>query len=571
MPRLPEPRSPALRELARQLRFQPADASHRQLGRAEELALQLLTEYEPQRQWPAEWVVFRITGYRSDQPGPELSGTIRGTDLLHDLGALIQLLSAAGHESEASLREADPARWITAPDLCTRWSISRQTLDRYRALGLFSRRVRIARPPGTRAAPQRTLFDLRTVEAFETTHHQTLAKAGAFSRIDPDLAERLHRRAARYHRLLHFSLSRIVQRLAPRFKRSATAIRRAILDADAAAEHPLFTLRARPPASGKSETVRAFRRGEPAAALAKSSRRSRASVYRMVASERARRLRELNLTAPARPDFTTPAAAAPLLSSPAATQGLGRPLPHTLAELIEQAGATEPAAARERALGAAYALLRFQAARAISTLGPAPAILDTSPARRGIDWVETHLRWAARIKAELVRSQFALLLRTVDTQLARPLSAFPGATAVELVSTLAHALFDAADRHDPFKGGRLAAPAGLALNRAAAKWAEEHPADIAPHPARALARAAPSSARLDHLWASLTPWSAWLDPPADARERIETIRGRARDVLIARLGWDARPPRTVPEVARELSLTPHAVSRAERAAMKQLL
>jgi hypothetical protein len=180
------------------------------------------------------------------------------------------------------------------------------------------------------------------------------------------------------------------------------------------------------------------------------------------------------------------------------------------------------------------------------------------------------LRWASRIKAELVRSQLGLLLRTVDSQLGRPLTEFPGAIAVDLVGTLAAAVFEAADRHDPFKGGRLAAPAGIAMNRAAAKWAEDHPRELAPQPARPLARAAPSHARTEHIWMALTPWSAWLEPAPGVREKIDSINPRERDVLIVRLGWDARPPRTVAEAAKELSLTTQAVIRAERLAMRQL-
>jgi len=585
MPRLPEPRTPALRELARQLRFQPADASHRQLGRAEELALQLLTDYEPEREWPVEWVVFRVTGYRSERQDPELSGAVHGKDLQHDLAALIQLLSAAGHESEALLKQPAPSRWVTVEELCARWNVSRQTLDRYRVLGLFSRRVVVERAAGKRAAPHRSLFNIQTIEAFERTHTLALEKAGAFSRVGDQLTSRLYRRAARYHRLLAWSPARIAQRLAPRVGRSVGAVRRAILDADRAAEVPLFASRKALRTGMRAAAVTEYRRGGRARDLAASAGRSRASVYRMVASERARRLKGLNLTAPARPDFAKPAAAAELLGSGAATQGLGRPLPHTLAELIEQAEAAEPAAAKERTLGAAYALLRFEASRAIAALGPSPSILceAASPKKkmprgaalpagsRGIDWIETRLRWAARIKAELVRSQLGLLLRTVESQLGRPLPAFSGALAVDICTVLAAAVFEAADRHDPFKGGRLAAPAGLSMSRAAARWAEEHPHELVQHAARSLARPAPSHARLDHLWTTLTPWTTWLEPPPGARERIETVKGRGREVLIARLGWDARPPRTVSEVAGELGVTAQAVIRAERAAMRQLL
>lgn len=566
-----------MQELARQLRFQPSDASRRQLLRAEELALQLLEEHEPDREWPVEWVVFRITGYRTDETAPAFAGTIRGGALQRDLGSLIQILSEAAGERESELRSESPARWLTGEELCARWSVTRQTLDRYRSLGLFSRRARTDRPRGSRIAPERVLFDRRVVEAFERVHAAALARAGAFSRTDDRFAERVHRRAARYHRMLGWSLSRIAQRLAERTSRSAGAVRRAVLEIDARAAEPVFTTRPSLRRAGREDVVREYKRGGKIRELASSAGRSRASVYRMVASERARRLRDLHLVAPARPELGDERAAAKLLDSPHASTSLGRPLPHTVADLLEQAQETEPSAARERALGAAYALLRLQAAMAIAQMGRAPAVLGRGKGRAsasaagGLDWVETRLRWAMRIKAELVRSQLGLLLRTVESQLGRRLSDFPGAVAVDLVGALAAAVFDAADRHDPFKGGRLAAPAGLAMNRAAAKWAEEHPRELAPQTARSLARAAPSQARLDHIWAGVAPWTSWLEPPPGARERIDAVKGRGREVLIARLGWDAHRPRTVLETAGELGLTPQAVIRAERAAMRQLL
>lgn len=579
MARLPEPRTPALQELARQLRFQPADASRRQLVRAEELALKLLEESEPEREWPVEWVVFRITGYRTEKAAPAFAGTIRGRDLQRDLGALVQILSAAAGERERDLRNDGASRWMTGEELCARWRVTRQTIDRYRALGLFSRRARIDRAEGTRTPPQRALFDRRVIEVFERVHGGMLARAGAFSRTDDRFAERMHRRASRYRRLLGWSLARISQRLAPRTGRSEGAVRRAILDADSRAAEPVFGAGPRLRRAGREQVVQEFNRGGRARDLVRASGRSRASVYRMVAAERARRLRELNLIGPARPEFADDRASERILESPHAAAGLGRPLPHTVAELLEQAQETEPSAARERALGAAYALLRFQAARGIAQLGRSPTILSRGGPRRrasmqadgGIDWIETRLRWATRIKAELVRSQLGLMLRTAESQLGRGLADFPGAVAVDLVGALAAAVFDATDRHDPFKGGRLAAPAGLAMNRAAAKWAEEHPREAGPQAARTLARAAPSHARLDHIWAGSTPWASWLEPPPGTRERIDSVKGRGREVLIARLGWDAHRPRTVLETARALGLTPQAVIRAERAAMRQLL
>src|SRR5205823_1057158 len=108
MPRLPTLRTRVLQELARQLRFESAGAARRQLARAEELALQLLEESGPAGaagpdRFPEEWVVFRITGLRTEPAGGPGDGVVARGALLSDLPALIDRLSAAAKLTERDL------------------------------------------------------------------------------------------------------------------------------------------------------------------------------------------------------------------------------------------------------------------------------------------------------------------------------------------------------------------------------------------------------------------------------------------------------------------------------------
>src|SRR4051794_36550235 len=93
MPPLPRLKVPALAELARQLRFEPAKAARRQL----ELAEALVGQIDPAQVYPYEWVVFRLTGYRPDDGGGAAAAsggpiTIPGSALLADLPPLIERL-----------------------------------------------------------------------------------------------------------------------------------------------------------------------------------------------------------------------------------------------------------------------------------------------------------------------------------------------------------------------------------------------------------------------------------------------------------------------------------------------
>lgn len=542
MPRAPQIRTPALADLAGQLRFQPPDAARRQLKRAEDLALQLIEEpADPARLWPVEWLIFRVTGYR---PERATDATVPHEDLMHDLGALVHALSHASRYTDSHLLEAEPGAWLSTEQLCARWRITRRTLERYRPLGLYARLVRPEARRAGRRAPSRSLYALRLVEAFERAHAGLLADAANFSRIDHTLAGRLHRRAARYRRALGWSLSRCAARLGARFGRSPGAVRRAVLSHDETLDRPVFSRR----------------RARP----------SRATVYRAAAAERAARLRALAL--PARPDALAlpPSAQAKVLSAPPVTTGLSRPLPTTIAELLEQAAPTEPPAPWERAVAGAYALLRAQAAAAIAAMPrKSPRVLGDEPdGAGGIDWIETRLRWAARLKAELVRAGLGLALRTVESRAHRSIAAMPPAHAAELARLLLVALSEAADVFDASKGGRFAAPAGLALNRAVSKWLEAHAGHVAP--GRALPRPDPAQVRFDDPWTGLTPWNTWLELPAGARDRIDVLARVEREVIVARMGWDARPPRTVLQAAAESGLSTMRVQRAEKRAANRL-
>ena len=196
MPRLPTLRTRVLQELARQLRFESADAARRQLARAEDLALQLLDESgkpDAPAAYPEEWVVFRITGLRMEARGGD-GGVVVREALLGDLPALIDRLSAAGKITESDLRgtgkrtskdgatggraaSATPSKqadavWLSVAELCARWKVSRKTLERYRRVGLVSRRITLGR------GREKVVYSEACVRMFERVHRERVEEAG---------------------------------------------------------------------------------------------------------------------------------------------------------------------------------------------------------------------------------------------------------------------------------------------------------------------------------------------------------------------------------------------------------
>lgn len=562
MPRLPALRVGVLAELARQLRYEPPAAARRHLARAEDLAHQLIDgspDSNAPASFPEDWIVFRITGLRGDGivNDAESPAMVVREALVADLPALIDRLSAA-----AALSPADhpDSAWLSAAAVCSRWGVSRKTLERYRRRGLVSRRIALG------AGRQRVVFQLGIVESFERRFADDLNDARGFVRLSAKERASIVSRAARYRARFGWSLHRCAQRLAPRFGRSIECVRGVLRARDAASPVPIFD---DPPPLDRKQAARLeslTRRGGKVRAAASAMRKSRSTAHRAVNLARADRLRSLTLAGPVGADFDTPAAARTILAHDAARSNLGAPGATHAAEVLRQAQqfAPEPAAF-ERARAIAYWYLVHSAHAGVSRLHA------HHPASAELDRIETALRWASRLKAEMVRSQLPLLMRTIETQSRRPIANIPPDTLRELVVLGLDALIESVDRFDPFKGGRLAAPAGVALARAISAWfrgpgmaALTRAASSAPH-----AEAAQRS--IDDWTLRLHDWQRELDLPRAARDAIDTLDADAQRVLRLRFGLGASPPMTVADTALALGLTSLKVHAVQRKAMAALL
>ncbi len=547
MPPLPRLRLEALAELVRQLRYEPAEAARRQLLAAEALARELDEDDVDDRVFPEDWVIARITGYRPDLAEPAL---IVGRALVADLAALIERLSVAsgftpdGHDNDAT--------WLTPEEVCSRWRISRKTLDRYRRRGLIARRA-----VGSDSRHRLYLAESDVIR-FEERHRDALNRAGGFERIDPETERRILHRAARYRAAFGCSLNQAAQRLANRFNRSHEAVRQLITRHDAVARRPIFTERG--PLTPREQRIieRAHRRGVPMQLLTQRFGRTRTAIHRAVLLTRARMLLELDLDGPRPSDFDRVDARERLLKPAAVREHLGRPLPQTLSELMDLVdhSPTSPVRKVEAARAAAMWLLRHEAAQRIGELDPA------APSAADLDRIETDLRWASRLRAELVRDQLPTMLRAVAALLDRPLTTLSNQACTELLRIAVTAVADATARHDPFRGGRLAAPAGLAVNRAVTLWLRGAGARWGRSGSTGLAtpRCDPNEVRLPEIATRLDPWQRWLEPDARVKHRLSRLDEAQQQLLTTRFGWDG-PPATIGELAATLNLPAMHVSR----------
>ncbi len=569
MPPLTRITTGALSRLAEQLRFAPREALVRDVERIEALAL----EIDGGGVYSEEWVVFRVTGFRADIEGAEAIG---GEAVLRDLSALAERLSMSARLSAAGDGGGDI---VTLAALSARWGVSSKTVERLRRRGLIARRVLDER------GKWRLGFSARAADAFAAAHPALIARAAGFSRMDERVRARVLR-CARLYRRAGLTLNEASDRIARRYGRSREAVRQMLIKHDRrhAGGGAIFGLRGPLRREEASDALARAGLGVELRRSASAMSRSAAAVRRGVNLVRAERLRGVLLEGVGEGvgveedgERGGVSFAGPDLEDGSASADLGGPGVTDLLRFIQAARRREvPLGVVERARARAFRGLLTRAR--VWTLG-----LDRAfPSAEGIDAIETALRWAARLKAELLRSHLALVVQTLEERAGVRLEEQRAARAEELVVLGLRAAGRAVDAFDPSRGGRLAAPITLLVTREASRWLRGAPAPLEAS-GRAQARLAEGLVFAD--WTRhVSPWQEWLEPDAGVRGASGRVSEGARLVMGMRMGWPewtegraeaARGggvrPMMCSEVARVVDVSPTAVARLERRAIREAL
>src|SRR5438132_4947893 len=116
-------KNPAMKQLAdQQVRFAPPSRRLDQLARAEKL----LTEIDHGRQYPYQYVCYRITDFRPDSY-PDLR--IEGRDLEHDITLFIETIARA---TPAVPVESVSEPVLTLEQVSEQFHVSTKTISRWR-------------------------------------------------------------------------------------------------------------------------------------------------------------------------------------------------------------------------------------------------------------------------------------------------------------------------------------------------------------------------------------------------------------------------------------------------------
>jgi len=515
----------------------------------------LIQIIQADREYPYEFVVYRLTGYRppSDVSGREPMG---GKSLRQDLLSLILDIC----DSFELSTDAYPEPVYDSPALARRFNVSTKTIQRWRHQGLVARRLVF--PDGRR----RVAFLESSVRHFVAGRGKQIARSGRFSQLTEAQRQDVIRRARRMSDFCSCSLSDVVRRIARRTGRAAETIRYTIRKYDA--EHPgeaVFSYL--PSRLGEQEKVtiyRGFLRGVSIQTLAKQYHRTRGSIYRIVSETRARQLLDRSIKYVHNPQFDLPNADEQIIAaevSARASKGKGRSsalskmprnLPPYLRALYE---VPLLSAMQERDLFRLYNYLKYKADKLRHKLDLNH--LRTSQLRE----IEQLLLQANVTKNKIVRANLRLVVSIAKKHVGGAQNLF------ELISDGNVSLMLAVEKFDYARGNRFSTYASWAIIRNFAR--------SVPRERYHLDRFATGHDGILDIAASLNIYDPNEVNPAELRESIDVVlaqlKPRERAILIEHYGLDDDGQTvTFDQLGRRLGISKERVRQIEIRAIKKL-
>jgi RNA polymerase primary sigma factor len=412
-------------------------------------AEELFRIVEPEQAYPLDFVRYRITDYQ-DPNRPEVSETIGGEDLRHDLKAFILMVSEA---SGLSTTDYDETVYDTAA-LAAKFSISSKTIQRWRGGDLVARRLVFS------TGKRRIAFCQHSVDWFLERHAGLVDRSSRFSHLTETQRQEMITRARDLADGKTFS--GVTRQIAREMNRAVETIRTVLRQHDE--EHPgraIFARRLEPLSDANKQAIyQAYLRGLSVASLSRHYNRTRASIYRIVNEMRARMLMERDIRCVYNPQFDLPYAdslilgqvlpTAPFSAMPAMPSSTGSDLSAYLQSLY-----TVPLLkpAEERDLFRRYNYLKHKADRLRTQLEPGR--VRTAHLRR----IEKLLIQANLVKNRIVRANLRLVVSIAKKHVGRV------QTLSELISDGNLSLIQAAERFDYARGNRFSTYASWAITR----------------------------------------------------------------------------------------------------------
>jgi RNA polymerase sigma factor (sigma-70 family) len=525
-----------------------------QLARAE----RLLAEIDPGKQYPYQFVCYRITDFRPDAY-PDL--LIDGKDLQHDLGLFLAELAQS---MPAVPVEAVTEAVLTLDEMSKKLNVTPKTISRWRKRGLIGL-------PVLYKGRRQVGFLPSLVDPFLLANKGRVERGGRFSQLSDAERDDIVRRARRLARATAGTLTEVSRRIARRLGRSTETVRYTIKNFDRShPEHALF-----PDVTGpldvptKQAIYSAYRKGVTVDTLAKRFQRTRSSMYRVLNEVRAQRLLEQPLDYIYHASFDEPAREAEILAPMPDAEAyeaqrrqmkVPKDAPPELAPLYQMPLLTKE---QEQHLFRKMNYLKHKAHRQRQELRLPTGRVDVGKARtQDLDQIEDLQRQAQEVKAHLINCNMRLVVSIAKRHAAQADNFF------ELLSDGNVSLIRAVEKFDYSRGNKFSTYASWAImkNYARSIPEEKHRRERYLTGHEELFDAAPDT-RSDE--------QECLASAEQASHRVnrllEYLDPRERQIIRMRAGLDNHAEgMTLEKIGEQLGITKERVRQLNVRAMKKL-
>ncbi len=543
-----------LAQLLMQLRFTPEKKRRKQLDAAEEL----LTIIDKDKEYPFEFVCFRITGFhpRTDTE----TDLIRGNELLEDLRIFISKLSGRLARPAAELSQ----KLYTIPDLAEAMHVSTKTIYRWRKRGLPARKYVFD------DGIKRLGFLQSTVDKFLKTHADLVSQTKGFIRLTDGQKRQIIRQAARLTATTNLSRHQIIKKIIAQTGKSHETIRYTLLNYERA--HPDKS--ALKKSTGAIQPVQAaevyklYKQGCPIPELMERFNRNKSSIYRIINRRRAKVLLTAKIEfVPSDEFFDLDAEQKIPAEQPGGTQPPARrdiePAPSgrgPAASAFLRAIKDTPVLNREREveLFRRYNYLKFLACQNRDRIRLA-AVSGVM-----LNRIESYLTQAEEIKKRIIEANLRLVV-----SIARKHTAV-GANLLDLVSEGNISLMRAVEKFDYNRGFRFATFASWIIAKDFARKISAQTDRLGKSEAASLADIR------DDLRAEETLDFAAMEQAHRSLAQVveDNLTERERYVIVNRFGLVGSPIRkqtkTLHQIGQELGLSKERIRQIELTALQKL-
>jgi RNA polymerase sigma factor (sigma-70 family) len=267
--------SPNIAQLLMQMHFVPVAKRHRQLAEAEKL----LAIVEKNKEYPYEFVCYRITGYLPKTS--TIKEVIKGDLLAEDLRLFISKLSGQIAEPIVNLKE----KIYTIEQLAAELSVTTKTINRWRKKGLVAKKFVFE------AGQKKLGITQSALDKFMEANPKLSKKTQRFKRLTADEKRQIIKIASKLAKKAGLSLYQIIEQTAKLTGRSHETIRYTLLKYQQA--HPDRIIgrgRGIIGTDQAAEIYKQFKEGEKVKRLIEKSGRSKSTLYRLIKMKRARTL-----------------------------------------------------------------------------------------------------------------------------------------------------------------------------------------------------------------------------------------------------------------------------------------